>query len=62
MRAETRGMHLPDDVGRYILTHYSRHMGALFAALDELDKATLAAQRKLTIPFVKDVLHITVSR
>lgn len=58
MRANERGMHLPEEVGKYILTHYSRHMGALFAALDILDRATLAAQRRLTIPFVKDVLGI----
>lgn len=58
MRANKRGMHLPDEVGKYILTHYSRHMGALFAALDMLDIASLAAQRRLTIPFVKRVLEI----
>ena len=58
MRADKRGMRLPDEVGKYILTHYSRHMGALFGALDMLDKATLAAQRRLTIPFVKEVLKI----
>jgi DnaA family protein len=33
-------------------------MGTLFAALDALDKASLAAQRRLTIPFVKEVLEI----
>jgi len=43
MRAHKRGMNLSDDVSKYILTHYSRHMGALFSALDILDKATLAA-------------------
>jgi len=58
MRAHKRGIHLPDEVGKYILTHYSRHMGALFNALDMLDRATLAAQRRLTIPFVKEVLEI----
>lgn len=58
MRATRRGMTLVEDVGRYILTHCPRHMSTLFAALDALDKASLAAQRKLTIPFVKEVLQI----
>lgn len=58
MRAERRGMTLTDEVGKFILNHCPRHMGTLFAALDALDKASLAAQRKLTIPFVKSVLEI----
>lgn len=58
MRAKHRGIALSEEVGKYILTHCPRHMGTLFAALDALDKASLAAQRRLTIPFVKEVLEI----
>lgn len=58
MRANHRGISLPEEVGKYILTHCPRHMGTLFAALDALDKASLAAQRRLTVPFVKEVLQI----
>ncbi len=58
MRAERRGMMLSKEVGKFILNHCPRHMSTLFAALDALDKISLAAQRKLTIPFVKTVLHI----
>ena len=57
MRANKRGMTLPDEVGKYMLTHCPRHLGKLFIALDALDKASLAAQRRLTIPFVKEVLQ-----
>jgi DnaA family protein len=57
-RAHSRGISLSEEVGKFILTHYPRHMGTLFAALDALDKASLAAQRRLTIPFVKEVLEI----
>jgi hypothetical protein len=31
-------------------------MTALCAFLDELDTASLVAQRRLTVPFVKDVM------
>ena len=58
MRAQRRGMGLSEEVGKYILTHCPRHMNTLFAALDVLDKASLAAQRRLTIPFIKEVLQI----
>jgi DnaA family protein len=58
MRAKHRGISLSEEVGKFILTHCPRHMGTLFAALDALDKASLAAQRRLTIPFVKEVLEI----
>lgn len=58
MRAKHRGISLSEETGKYILTHCPRHMGTLLAALDALDKASLAAQRRLTIPFVKEILEI----
>jgi DnaA family protein len=58
MRAAHRGMTLNEDVAKFILTHCPRHMSTLFAALDALDKMSIAAQRKLTIPFVKEILQI----
>ncbi|MDX1901317.1 MAG: DnaA regulatory inactivator Hda [Gammaproteobacteria bacterium] len=58
MRAQRRGMTLSEEVGRFILTHCPRHMSTLCTALDVLDRTSLAAQRRLTIPFVKTVLEI----
>ena len=58
MRAKSRGITLSEEVGKYLLSHCPRHMTTLFAALDALDKASLAAQRRLTVPFVKEVLEI----
>lgn len=56
MRARQRGMELPDEVARYILHRGSRAMSGLFATLATLDRASLSAQRKLTIPFVREAL------
>ncbi len=56
LRASRRGLHLTDEVGRFILTRGSRSMSALFDLLDQLDHASLQAQRKLTIPFLKETL------
>ncbi|HLB43062.1 MAG TPA: DnaA regulatory inactivator Hda [Gammaproteobacteria bacterium] len=58
MRANRRGIGLTEEVGKYILRHCPRHMNTLFAALEVLDKASLAAQRRLTVPFIKEVLQI----
>lgn len=56
LRAAARGMELTDEVARYILTRASRNMNELFEVLNCLDDVSLQMQRKLTIPFVKQVL------
>lgn len=53
MRAKQRGMELPTEVADYLLNHASRDMHDLFSLLERLDEGSLAAQRRLTIPFVK---------
>ncbi|QQD21094.1 DnaA regulatory inactivator Hda [Venatoribacter cucullus] len=57
LRARRRGLNLSDDVARFILTRGPRDMQGLFDLLERLDAASLAAQRKLTIPFVKAELQ-----
>ena len=57
-RARLRGMEMPSAVAEYLLATYSRKSSHQFAALDKLDKATLAKKRKLTVPFVKTVLEV----
>lgn len=57
LRASRRGFDLPDEVGHFILARGSRDLASLFALLDKLDKASLEARHKLTIPFVKQVLN-----
>ena len=56
LRARVRGMALPDEVARFILHRGPRRLGELFEILATLDQASLSAQRKLTIPFVKQAL------
>lgn len=58
LRAELRGFKLPEDVGRFLLKRLDREMRTLFTTLDHLDRASIAAQRKLTIPFVKETLDL----
>lgn len=55
--AHQRGMMLSDEVASYLLNRFPRDMPALFKVLDELDRASLSFQRRLTIPFIKTVLE-----
>ncbi len=56
-RAEQSGLEMTDNVANYLLTHYPRDLFDLFERLDHLDKASMAMQRRLTIPFIKSVLE-----
>lgn len=55
-RAANRGMQMPTEVAAYLLQRAPRDMHVLFALLERLDEGSLAAQRKLTIPFVRQLL------
>lgn len=58
MRAEQIGLHLNEVVANYLFARVSRNTEELFKILEKLDRASLAAKRKLTIPFVKEVLQL----
>lgn len=55
-RARQRGLELDDAVLDYLFTRVSRDLQTLSQLLDRLDHASLAAQRRLTIPFIKMIL------
>lgn len=56
--AYQRGIQLPDDTANFLITRLARDMHTLLDGLDKLDKASLQAQRNLTIPFVKEILGL----
>lgn len=58
LHALRRGFDLPESVGQFLLNRCSRNMHDLQQLLNRLDDASLAAQRKITIPFVKETLKI----
>lgn len=58
-RAGRLGLALGMDAARYLLHRLPRELGALVALLHTLDRAALADQRQLTIPFIKDVMGWT---
>jgi DnaA family protein len=54
--AGQRGLELDVATARYLLNRVQRGMPELCAWLDRLDRASLAAQRRLTIPFIREAL------
>lgn len=56
-QAASRGMELDDNVLDWLFARYVRDMGALLDLLDKLDAASLAAQRRITVPFLRDFLR-----
>ena len=54
-RAKQSGLELPENVADYLMQRYPRDMFGLFERLAMLDKASMAMQRRLTIPLVKSV-------
>ena len=56
IQAKIRGLDLPDDVALYLLRNHSRDIKILMTVLHRLDKASMVSKRRLTIPFVRQVL------
>lgn len=57
LRARHRGLDLPDDTASYLLNRSRRDMASLYRLLDRLDAEALKAKRRLTIPFVREVIQ-----
>lgn len=56
-KAGQMGLVIPDQVGRFLTSHYARDLPSLWRLLEKMDHETLAAQRKLTVPFVKQIIR-----
>lgn len=56
-RASARGLDLSQDAALYLVHRLPRDTHSVFAVLEQLDQASLAAQRKLTIPFLREQLE-----
>jgi DnaA family protein len=56
-RAQRRGLMLEDAAIDWLITRTDRDPGALVNLLDKLDRASLAAQRRVTVPFLRKVIE-----
>lgn len=57
-RAQRRGLVLEEAALDWILKRVGRELGGLTALLDQLDRASLAAQRRVTVPFLRKTLGL----
>jgi len=57
--ADARGVFLRDDVMDFMLTRFSRDLGALMELLDLLDGYSLEVKRPVTIPLIKSMMENT---
>lgn len=55
LRAGLRGFKLGDEVISYVINRYPRDLNTLFDMLDKFDNASLVRQRKITVPFIKEL-------
>jgi len=55
-RAQRRGLVIDDAVIEWLLTHSGRDLAGLVTLLDRLDRESLAAKRRITVPFLRSVL------
>jgi DnaA family protein len=56
-RAAGRGLELSTEGALYLVHRLPRDMHSLCAVLDRLDEASLVAQRRLTVPFLRQALE-----
>lgn len=56
LRAQRRGLVIEDAAIDWLLKRVDRDLASLTALLDRLDRASLAAQRRITVPFLRQVL------
>ena len=57
LHARERGFELSDGVVTFVMKRLRRDMLSLSTFLDRLDQSSLAAQRRVTVPFVKALLE-----
>jgi DnaA family protein len=60
--ASRRGLELDAATARFLQSRVHRGMAELSEWLDRLDRASLAAQRRLTIPFVRELLALHAAK
>jgi DnaA family protein len=58
LQAGKRGFELPYGVAEFIIRRCGRSMHSLNSILQKLDEASLQSQKKITIPFAKQILNL----
>jgi DnaA family protein len=57
-RATARGFELDEAVLDFLFRRHARDLGAMLALLDRVDRESLAAQRRVTVPFLRRIMGL----
>lgn len=57
LRALARGLELPEESALYLQRRFRRDLPTLYELLDAIDEAAFREQRRLTLPFIRQVLR-----
>lgn len=58
-KADLMGFEISPQVGRFLVIQHQTELHELWDLLEEIDRASLAAKRKLTVPFLKQLFQVT---
>ena len=56
-RAQARGLELEDAVLDWLFARAQRDFGSLVSLLERIDRESLAAKRRVTVPFLRQMLN-----
>jgi DnaA family protein len=59
-KADSMGFEISPQVGRFLVIQHPTELHELWRLLDKIDRASLAAKRKLTVPFLKQLFNTTL--
>ncbi|MFP5307047.1 MAG: DnaA regulatory inactivator Hda [Gammaproteobacteria bacterium] len=62
LRARARGLEMPDELLRWLLSTRARDTSSLLAALEVLDRGALSAKRRLSLPLAQALLAAADAR
>lgn len=59
-KADSMGFEISPQVGRFLVIQHQTELHDLWPLLEKIDRASLAAKRKLTVPFLKQLFSTTL--
>ncbi|MEI7839233.1 MAG: DnaA regulatory inactivator Hda [Methylococcaceae bacterium] len=59
-KADAMGFEISPQVGRFLMIQHQTELEGLWHLLEKIDRASLAAKRKLTVPFLKRLFNVDV--
>jgi DnaA family protein len=61
-KAAAMGLEISPQVGRFLIIQHQAELDSLWGLLEKLDRASLAAKRKLTVPFLKHLFNTELQK